>query len=345
MRTFVVNMADERTRWAITADALAQLQSMLPEDWRLLNINAPVSSVGDGSGSSEEALAAVADAEVYAGFGFPRALYRAATANGAKLRWIHTGAAGVGALLYPELVSADVVITNSAGIHARPMAETVIAMALHFARGFDFAVRSQTLAKWDQSAFESVRSRVVELDGLTMGILGFGGVGREVARRARALGMRVIAARRNADRTSPDAEIVAGNAPGIERVLRVADVVVIAMPSTSETRGLIGARELGLLKPNAVLINVARGNIIDEAALIDVLKAGAIRGAALDVFAHEPLAENSPLWALPNTLILPHISATTPRYWEREAALITENFGRYLRHEPLLNTVDKTAGY
>ena len=345
MRTFVVNMADERTRWAITPDALAQLHAVLPEDWRLLNINAPVSSVGDGGGISEEALTAVADAEVYVGFGFPRALYLAATANGSKLRWIHTGSAGVGALLYPELASSDVVITNSAGVHARPMAETVIAMALHFARGFDFAVRNQTLGKWDQSEFESVESRVVELDGLTMGILGFGGIGSEVARRARALGMRVIAARRNAQRASPDAEIVAANAEGIERVLRAGDVVVIAMPSTSETRGLIGARELAQLKPNAVVINVARGNIIDEAALIDALTRGAVRGAALDVFAHEPLSKDSPLWRLPNTLILPHISATTPRYWEREVALIADNFGRYLKGEPLQNTVDKTAGY
>ena len=287
-------MADERTRWAITPAALAQLRDALPDDWRLIDINARVSSVGDGSGVSPEALEAVAGAEVYAGFGFPPELFRAATGNRARLRWVHTGSAGVGALLYPELVSSDVVITNSAGIHARPMAETVIAMALHFARGFDYAVRNQARALWDQSEFESVQSRVVELAGRTMGILGFGGIGREVAQRARALGMRVLATRRHADRKVADVEIVAGDARGVERVLRDGDVVVIALPSTPETRGLIGARELSHMKPNAVLINVARGNIVDEAALIEALQRGTIRGAALDVFAHEPLAPNRP---------------------------------------------------
>jgi phosphoglycerate dehydrogenase-like enzyme len=218
-------------------------------------------------------------------------------------------------------------------------------MALHFARGLDFAVRNQARSTWDQSAFDDVSSRVVELQDLTMGILGFGGIGREVARRAHALGMRVIATRRHADRVSPDAEILPATAAGIARVLRDSDVVVVAMPSTAETRASIGAHELSLLKPNAIVINVARGNIIDEPALIDVLRTGRIRGAALDVFEREPLAADSPLWTLPNTLILPHISATTARYWERETALIVENLERYLEGRPMNNVVDKQAGY
>lgn len=344
MRRFVLNMTDERTRWAITSTALAQLNAALPRDWELVNVTAPTSSVGDGRGTSEEALTAVRSAEVYAGFGFPRELLLAA-AEGGKLRWVHTGAAGVASLLYPELMASEVVLTNSAGIHAHPMAETVIAMALYFVRGLDFAVRSQAEGVWDQSAFATTSSPVTELQDLTMGILGYGGVGREVARRARALGMRVLATRRTAGTKDAHAEVIVGDRVGVQRVLREADIVVIAVPSTAETRGLIGANELARMKRSAVLINVARGNIVVERDLVDALQRGSIRGAGLDVFEHEPLSPDSPLWRLPNVLVLPHISATTTRFWEREAELIVDNFGRYLRGLPLRNRVDKTRGY
>jgi phosphoglycerate dehydrogenase-like enzyme len=344
MKRFVLNLADERTRWTITPTALAQLKAALPRNWELVNLSAPTSSVGDGRGVSEEALNAVETAEVYVGFGFPRELLLAA-GKGGRLRWVHTGSAGVGSLLYPEMLTSDVVLTNSAGIHAHPMAETVIALALHFARGLDFAVRSQAQGVWDQSAFESTSSPITELQDLTMGILGYGGVGREVARRASALGMRVLATRRTAATSDAHAEILVSDPAGVQRVLREADVVVIAMPATGETRGLIGARELALMKPGAVLINVARGDIVVERDLIAVLERGAIRGAGLDVFEHEPLPAESPLWQLPNVLVLPHVSGTTARFWEREAELIVDNIGRYLAGLPLRNTVDKARGY
>ncbi len=345
-RTMVLNFADERSRWAITDAALKRLIAALPAEWQLRNVQAPVSSRGDGSGISSEALEAVRGAEIYAGFGLPRELFLAATEGvAARLRWVHSGAAGVGALLYPEMLAADVVITNSAGIHAPPMAETVIAAALHFARGIDFAVRSQAGHAWDQSRFEGVDSPIVELSGATMGILGFGGIGREVARRARALGMRVLATRRSAAGSEADAEVLRGDEAGMKRVLQESDVVVIALPSTGETRALIGSRQLALVKPGAVIINVARGNIIVTADLIAALQAGRLRGAALDVFEQEPLPADSPLWELPNVLVLPHVSATTARFWERELDLILDNFGRYLRGAPLRNTVDKQAGY
>lgn len=344
MRQFVLNMADERTRWAITPAAVAQLKAAFPHDWELVHVTAPTSSIGDGRGTSEEALRAVENAEVYAGFGFPRDLWHAA-AKGGQLRWVHTGAAGVASLLYPEMLASDVVLTNSAGIHAHPMAETVIALALHFARGLDFGVRSQAQGAWDQSAFESTSSPIIELQDLTMGILGYGGVGREVARLARALGMRVLATRRTATLNDANAEVIVGDAAGVQRIMREADIVVIAVPSTAETRGLIGARELALMKRSAVLINVARGNIVVERDLVAALEHGALRGAGLDVFEHEPLPAESPLWRLPNVLVLPHISGTTTRFWEREAELIIDNLGRYLRGLPLRNTVDKARGY
>lgn len=340
-RKMVISFTDERSRWTITPGALAQIAAALPGDWELTRVHAPVSSKGDGGGISPEAVQAIRGAEVYAGMGFPRALIQAAD----SLRWVHTGAAGVGALLYPEMIASDILLTNSAGIHAHPVAETVIGAALYFARGFDFVTSGKQRHAWDQSQFATDHSPVAELGGSTMGIFGYGGIGREVARRAHVLGMRVIAARRSGAHPDPHAEVVAADDHGTRRLLAESDFLVMALPSTAETRGLIGAPEIALLKTSAVVINLARGNIVVEKDLIEALGAGRIRGAALDVFEHEPLAADSPLWTLPNTLILPHVSATSPRYWEREADLMVTNMRRYLAGEPLLNVVDKAAGY
>jgi len=328
-RTLVINFNDERPIWAVTDEAVARIQAALPADWRLIRLNEPVSSKGDGpKTSTREALDAVKEAEIYIGTGFPVELLRAAQETG-KLRWIHTGAAGVKSLLYPEMLASPVILTNSAGIHAEPMAETVLAMILYFARGLDFARNSQVQRLWDQGPFQGVDSPVAEIAGQTLGVIGYGGIGREAARRAEALGMRIL-------RTRTDS---------VERILRESDFVLVSLPSTGETRHMIGAGQLGLMKRGAVLINIARGDIVDESALIDALQRHALRGAALDVFEQEPLPESSPLWQLPNVLVLPHVGATTSRFWERQADLITENIGRYLRAERLRNVVDKTRGY
>lgn len=325
-RLLVINFNDERPIWSVTDEAVERIRAALPDDWSLLRLNQPVSSKGDGNTIvSAEALEAVKDAEIYIGSGFPRELLAAAN----RLKWIHTGAAGVRSLLYPEMLASDILLTNSGGIHAEPMAETVLAMILYFARGLDFAVKSQALGRWDQGPYEPANSPVKEIAGLTVGIVGYGGIGREAARRAELFGMKVLRTRRDS----------------VETILRESDFVVIAVPSTPETRGMIGARELSWLKPGAVLINVARGEVVDEAALIDVLRGGLLRGAALDVYEKEPLPEDSPLWRLPNVLILPHVSATTSRFWERQADLIVENMGRYQRGDPLRNVVDKKRGY
>jgi phosphoglycerate dehydrogenase-like enzyme len=273
----------------------------------------------------------------------PPAIFEAATAPPhGRLRWAHSAAAGVGGSLHPAMLASDVVLTNSAGIHAPPIAETVIAMALYFARGLDFAVHAQARREWFKPPFEAADTPVRELAGLTLGVLGLGGIGVEVARRAGALGMRVLATRRTP--APAGVELLSGE-DALERLLEQSDFLVIAVPETPATRGLIGRAQLERLPPGAVLINVARGGVLDEDALVELLRAGRLRGAALDVFHHEPLPADSPLWTLPNVLVTPHVSATSTRFWRRETDLILSNLRRYLAGEPLLNRVDKAAGY
>jgi phosphoglycerate dehydrogenase-like enzyme len=318
-----------------------RLRVILPADWELIDVAAPVSGRGDGGGVTSEALSAIRGAEIYFGLGLPRELLLAGI-EAHRLRWIHTGAAGVASLLHPELVANDIVLTNSAGIHAGPIAETVLAMMLHFARGLDRAVRAQQQSTWAADVFESSDGAVRELAGATLGIVGYGGIGRALARRARALDMRVIALRRSAAEDDV-AEMVTGD-DALEQLLGRSDMVALTVPATPETRGMIGAPELARMRPGAVLINVARGSIVQEAALVDSLRSGRLR-AALDVFATEPLPPESPLWRMRNVLITPHVSATSPRYWEREGELISDNLGRYLAGRELRNVVDIAAGY
>ncbi len=337
MPRIVLNFTDERSRWAITPQATQKIRKALPADWEIRVIESPVSSRGDGSGVSQELMKAAVGTEIYLGSGVPRDFFLEALPT---LKWVHTGSAGVGAALFKELVESNVVLTNSAGIHAPPMAETVLGIMLYFARGLDFATRDQVAGRWDQTAFGTAASPVTELSGGTLGLIGYGGVGRAIAHKARAFDMRVLATRRTARPSDDGTEIVS-----LEHVLRESDVVVITVPATPATQHLIGRDELALLKPSAVLINVARGTIVDEAALIELLRDKRIRGAGLDVFEQEPLPEDSELWKLPNVLILPHVSATTPRFWDRQSDLIIENFQRYLNGQPLRNVVDKQQGY
>ena len=339
------NMQDERPVWAPPASFVEALRAALPEEWELIEVSAPVSGRGDGHGVSEEALHAIRGAEIYFGLGLPRELLLAGLAAPARLRWVHTGAAGVRSLLHPELLNSGVTLTNSAGIHAEPIADTVLGMMLHFARGLDIAVRAQQRREWRSDLYESRDGGVRELAGATLGIIGYGGIGRAVARRAHALGMNVIALRRSAATDDdPIADVRSGD-DQLERLLRESDFLVVTVPSTAETRGMIGAPELAAMKPHAVIINVARGDVVGETALIEALRRCTLRGAGLDVFTHEPLAAESPLWDLPNVLITPHVSATSPRYWEREGELILDNLERYLTGRELRNVVDPAAGY
>lgn len=354
-RRAVLDMADRRPVWAMPDWVPTRIREALPDSWELAVMEEETDGSGDGAARvSKRVLEAVREAEVYMGYGVPAELLRSAPGLG----WVHSGAAGVGSSLTPEMLASPVLFTNSAGIHAIPISETVLAMILFFGRGLDLAVASQHRRSWDKGPFYGADSPLRELADTTVGIVGFGGIGREVARRVLALGGRVIALKRTAPGpgeaelepivgtgTPSDRIEVLHGAEGLGRLLRESDVVVLAAPETASTRGLLNASALASMRPGSVVVNVARGRLLDETALVAELRAGRLRGAGLDVFAREPLPPDDPLWSLPNVLVTPHVSAVTGGFWRRECDLICENVRRYIAGRPLLNLVDKRAGY
>jgi phosphoglycerate dehydrogenase-like enzyme len=342
MCRLVIDLADDRPIFSLPESVVTAIRAALPAGWEASLVRAPARGTGDGGGAaSDAALEAVRDAEIYLGFGVPVGLLRA----GPGLRWVHSGAAGVASALTPEMLERDILFTNSAGIHGPPVAETVLAYLLHFARGLDHALDGQRRGEWDTAALGAADSPVRELGRSTVGVVGMGGIGREVARRALALGARVVGTRRRSGPVDVDGvELLAGPA-SLRQLLEQSDYVVLTLPETAETRGLMGRDELATMRRDAVLVNVARGGLVDEDALLDALVTDRLRGAALDVFSVEPLPPQHPLRRAPNLLISPHTSAYTHHFWEREEALIVENLRRYLRGEPLTNVVDKGAGY
>ncbi len=273
-------------------------------------------------------------ADVIVGWNVPRDVVQRA----ARLRWIHSTAAGVDQLLYPEVTERGILLTGSSGIHATSISEHVLALALAHSRRLPQAIRHQVARRWDRSSTIGW-----ELAGQTMGILGLGAIGQALAARAAALGMRVIGTKRTPG-VLPGVERVFGP-DGLDEVLAASDVLVIILPLTEQTRGLIGARELALMKPSAFLINVARGAIVQEEALIAALSAGALAGAGLDVFEREPLPQDSPLFGMEQVIMTPHVSGAMPGYYDRVIPLFCENVRRYRAGEPLLNVVDFARGY
>jgi phosphoglycerate dehydrogenase-like enzyme len=260
-----------------------------------------------------------------------------------RLRWIQSSAVGVGHLLYPALVESDVVITNARGVRSRPMAEHVLAVTLALARQLHTAMRHQVNHRWAQDLLES--QRLLTLQGRRMGIVGLGSIGMEVARLAAPLGLKVSAIRRRAEVERP-AEVDELLPPDrLDDLLAKSDVVLLAAPLTAATRALIGRRELSLMKRGAFLINVGRGGLVDDAALVAALRTGHLGGAALDVFAEEPLPGSSPYWDLANVIVTPHTSGTMEDYWTQLVSLFSENLRRFEGGLPLLNVVDKLAGY
>ncbi|MEX2610096.1 MAG: D-2-hydroxyacid dehydrogenase [Gemmatimonadota bacterium] len=344
VRRAVLNFRDVRPVWAIPEGAVAAVRTAFGTGWEVVCVDAPADGRGDGGAAAPEVVEAVCGAEVYLGFGLPREVLRAALSGpDARLRWAHTGTAGVGSLLHPELAEHGVTLTNSAGTMGPPMAESALAMMLHFARGLDVAVRAQADGRWSADAW-AAGAPARELSGATLVVVALGGVGRELAVRARALGMRVLAVRRSGTDGPEGVEVHAGEG-ALGQVLPHADYLALTLPGTVETRGLIGAAELAALPAGAVVVNVGRGEVLDEGALVQALRSGRLRGAGLDVFATEPLPASSPLWELPNVLLTPHVSATSQRFWERETRLIVENVGRYLGGEALVNEVELARGY
>ena len=261
-----------------------------------------------------------------------------------KLRWIHSPAAAVHQLIFPELVESDIVLTNAREVHGPVVAEHVIAQIFALAKKIPDAVRFQENHEWGQQRMWDELPRVREVAGATVGLIGLGSIGRAVAGSAKALGMRVIAVREHPEKGNEGADVVFGPAQ-IDDVFRQADYVVLAAPVTDNTRAIANAERLTLMKPDACLINVGRGQLVDENALASALREKKIGGAALDVFPEEPLAAESPLWDVPGLLITPHTAALTDKLWERHYALFSENLRRYLNGQELLGVVDKGKGY
>jgi len=342
-RRLLLDLAARSRNWALPADGAARLLREAPAGWEVQIVSAPTSSDGDGpDGGSEEAVRLIREAEVYFGFGFSRDLLQAAN----KLRWIHSAAAGVGNVLNTGVEATDILITNSAGIHGPPIAEFVVAGILHFLRGLDVAIEQQRRHEWSKAFFVAEDTPLREISECRVLIVGTGGLGGESARRLSCLGATCVGVRRRPELGAPEGFTSVVGQDGLEDELTNADVLVLAAPFTADTAGMMTRERLMRLPQGAIVVNVARGALLDEEAVADLLERGRLRGAVLDVFRREPLPSTSRLWSLPNALIMPHTSPVSPRrYWPRQLDLFITNWHRYARGELLLNLVDKQAGY
>jgi len=261
-----------------------------------------------------------------------------------KLKWIHSTAAGVAQLMYPELRDSGILVTNPSGIFSVPMAEHTMGLLLALARNFPDCVRQQDRAHWSQQELWDKPRHLTELSGQVLLIVGYGSIGREVAKRARAFEMRVWGVTRSGEGERFLAERIFAAAK-LHEALPDADYVVISAPETAETKHLIGAAEIAKMKRGARLINIGRGSLLDEEALIRALRDRALGGAALDVAQTEPLPAESPLWHVPNLLITPHTSGVSDRLWHRQTALLVELLERWFDDRELFNRVDFARGY
>lgn len=308
-----------------------------PTDPRLAMLAALPDATSITVGACREAFAQAApDATVILNWALGgRELLRQVLAMAPRVRWIHARAAGLDTLLFPELVASPAILTNGRGVFSEPLGEFAMAAALFFAKDLRRMVASQQAGRWDP--FE-----VTEIAGQTMGIIGYGDIGRACARRARALGMQVLALRRH-PAAEPDAEVLGPE--GKMELLARSDYVVLSAPLTPETDGIIGAAELAAMKQTAVLINIGRGPLVREPDLIEALRARRIRGAALDVFNREPLTPGHPFYAFDNLLLSPHCADHTPGWLARAMQLFLDNFELFRHGRPLRNVVDKQRGY
>lgn len=283
-----------------------------------------------------------------------------------RLKWVQCISAGVDHLIaHPMFADGNVSLTTVSGIHAAPIAEYVFAMILAFARKIPFMIQQAQKSEWHADRFSQYMPR--ELRRCTLGILGYGSIGREVARIAKAFGMDVLATKRNLKHiTPPSGKYVAGDVPDLNpavadvdqllvdrlyppeatrSMVALCDFVVILLPLTPQTENLVNADVIGAMKKSAVLVNVGRGGVVDEDALIKALQAKEIGGAALDVFKVEPLPATSPLWKLDNVILSPHLAGNTDHYIESATEVFAENLVRYINHQELLNKADRERGY
>jgi len=288
--------------------------------------------------SREDTAQWIGDVDIYLGW-----LDRAAFLQAKKLKWIQSPSTGVNYFLaIPELAESDVLLTSASGTHGPCLAESVLGMIFAFTRGIRDAVFAQQKHEW---AIRQIRPKLVELTNSTMGIIGFGNLGRSLAKRAQAFDVRIVAV----DVFPTDKPDYVSELWGLNRLddlLRQSDYVIVTVPYTPQTDGMIGAEQLALIKPTAMLVGISRGGIIDQQALAEALRTNRLAAAALDVCKPEPLPEDSELWDLENLLITPHAAGGTQFEQERVLDIFYENLERYLRGDlPLRNQVDKQLGF
>lgn len=288
----------------------------------------------------DEARCLIGDADV----AFTPFLPREAVADSRRLEWVHSPAAAVEGLLpLAALQARGVTISNSRGIQAVPMAESVMGGLLVLARKYDRTLEAQRAHRWIQN--DLVNDWPWLLDGKRMTIVGLGSIGVEIAKRAHAFGMNVTGVRRRPDQPRPRCVDRVVGSDRLHDALDGCDILVLAAPGVAATQGMIGERELEMLNPGAVLVNVARAAIVDQRALIQELKSGRLGGAVLDVFEQEPLDPGSPFWTMPNVVVTPHSSGFRSTHWIDVIALFADNLKRYQAGKPLRHLVDPTAGY
>jgi D-2-hydroxyacid dehydrogenase (NADP+) len=260
------------------------------------------------------------------------------------VRWVHTSAVAVGTLCLSDLAARGIVVSNTRGVQARPIAEHVFACVLAFARQLPFVLEQQRTATWSQNAHAGARLPWL-LRGRTLGVVGLGSIGAEIASLATAWDLRVVGVRRRPEAGGPPGVAEVLGIDGLPRLLAQSDIVVVAAPLTDDTRALLGADEIAAMKPGAVLVNIARGRLVDTTALIAALESGHLAGAALDVFDREPLPTDHPLWRAPNVLLTPHTSGFRAGHWDEVVDLFADNLRRYERGEPVRWAVDPALGY
>ena len=342
-RRLVIDLASPRAAWRIPKSRVAEIENALGTGWDVSEIAAPAVSDGDGAygSGSPEAIAAARGAEIYVGYGLPKGV---AEAGRDTLRWVHSGTAGIGGSI-PHVAGTKIILTNSAGVHAEPMADWVISGVGYFIRGIDRMVSAQRQGRWAKEDFTDGAIPMREFRDLRLGTVGLGGIGSAVARRAIALGMSVSGVRRRPERGGPPGTTWVGKLSDLPELAAGSDVLVIAAPHTDETAAAVNRAVLERLPLHAIVVNVSRGSLLDETALLELLEQRRLGGAALDVFGTEPLPADHPFWRHPRVLVSPHVSAVTTAFWERETALIVDNIRRYLEGAPLTNVVDLEAGY
>ena len=256
------------------------------------------------------------------------------------VRWVHSRSAGLERTLFPELIASDVIMTNGSGVFSPSLGEFALGAILYFAKDFRRMIRNQIAGVWEP--FD-----VLPISGQTVGIVGYGDIGRAVAARVRAMEMKVLAVKRHVPAQS-DSDPLADKIYGPHHLIEVlsrCDYIVVAAPLNAETHGLIGETELAAMKPSAVIINVGRGPVIEERAMIKALSEHKIKGAALDVFTGEPLPNGHPFYQLENVLLSPHCADHTPDWLDNAMRFFIAQFETFRRGEPLLNVVDKKLGY